>query len=223
MTKRVYKFLSAQYALDDLDRRRIKVSTIDELNDPFDLTAADTTDPRIEDAINRIIVWFREAKGLLCFSRNWDNILQWSHYAASHTGLCLGFDIPDTDAGYSQEVAYQPGLLVVQSPADVNYEFANRLLRTKHEIWSYEQELRMFVQLNDPRDDNGLRWFDFGESLNLREIIVGVNCSVEDAAKVVEIHERYLDTVELAWASLRKDAFPLLRTPSPPPWLVPEN
>jgi len=225
MSKRVYKFLSAPNALDDLNRHRIKLSTIDELNDPFDLTAVDTTHPAIDDAIAKLVMSFRKTRGLLCFSRNWDNILLWSHYANCHTGICLGFDIPDTqaDGEYDLEVSYQPRLLTVQSPADVNLEFANRLLRTKYEVWSYEQELRVFVQLNDPPDEKRLNWFNFGKRLDLKEVVVGAQCSPEDARKVIQVHQRYSDTVELAWACLRKDAFSLIRRTSPPQWLIPEN
>ena len=92
---------------------------------------------------------FRSGNGLLCFSRNWDNLLMWSHYGASHTGLCLGFDIPDEEGGYDMEVRYQPNVLKIRMPDDVNFDLVNRLLRPKHESWSYEQESRVFVKLND--------------------------------------------------------------------------
>jgi hypothetical protein len=95
MSKRVYKFMSAQHGLSNLENRRLKVSTIDDLNDPFDLASIDFTDPIIENAIAATIIGWRGKNGLLCFSRNWDNLLLWTHYGASHTGLCLGFDIPD--------------------------------------------------------------------------------------------------------------------------------
>ncbi len=41
------------------------------------------------------------------------------------------------------------------------------MLRTKHESWSYEQEVRLIVKLNDPPDEKGLRWYDFGPQLEL--------------------------------------------------------
>jgi hypothetical protein len=90
MRKRVYKFTSAYYGLMDLEQRHLKLSTIDDLNDPFDLSSVDTTDPQINNALTAYIQHFRANYGLLCFSRNWDNLLLWSHYGASHTGLCFG-------------------------------------------------------------------------------------------------------------------------------------
>lgn len=50
MSKRVYKFTLAQYGISSLQEKRLKVSTIADLNDPFDLCALDTTDPVISDA-----------------------------------------------------------------------------------------------------------------------------------------------------------------------------
>lgn len=152
MSKRVYKFTFAQYGISNLQNRRLKLSTVDDLNDPFDLCPLDTRDPAIEGAVNAIIVNFRRTVAILCFSRNWDNLLLWSHYGASHTGICLGFDIPDGNPGanYDADVLYQPSLLQIRCREDVNLDLANRLHRTKHESWSYEREVRMFVQLNDP-------------------------------------------------------------------------
>jgi hypothetical protein len=75
MRKRVYKFRSAEFGLLNLKERRLKLSTIDDLNDPFDLCSLDTTDPAIEHALNAYIQHFRRTTGLLCFSRNWDNLL----------------------------------------------------------------------------------------------------------------------------------------------------
>jgi hypothetical protein len=45
---RVYNFLAAQWAEDDLAKNRIKISRFDDLNDPFELLAAQlrSRDPR---------------------------------------------------------------------------------------------------------------------------------------------------------------------------------
>jgi len=220
MSKRVYKFTSAPYGIGNLQNKRLKLSTIDELNDPFDLCPLNTTDPAIEAAVEAVIGNFRRTKAILCFSRNWDNLLLWSHYGASHTGICLGFDIPDGDPGanYDTDVLYQPNLLQIRRPEDVNFDLANRLHRTKHESWSYEQEVRMFVQLNDPPDAMGLRWIDFGPILELKEVIIGAQCSPGDSKIVGDALKPYGDSVKCSWAGMRPDAFLLVRQDHPPNW-----
>jgi Protein of unknown function (DUF2971) len=221
MGKRVYKFTSAEYGISNLKTRRLKLSTIDDLNDPFDLCAIDTTDPIMEKVLEANVINFRGRIGLLCFSRNWDNLLLWSHYAASHTGLCLGFDAPDGPPGdgYDLDVHYQPSLLQVSAPSDVNQDLIIRMFRTKHECWSHEQEVRLFVKLNDPPDMKGLWWFDFGPNLELKEVIVGSQCSAKNLKAIAGTLKDYGEAVRCTWAYMRKDAFLLVQHDFPPPWL----
>jgi len=71
-------------------------------------------------------------KGLLCFSRHWHNPVLWAHYADSHKGLCLGFDVPDGD----RDVAY------VERPIKLTHldlSVADSMLFTKYEHWRYER------------------------------------------------------------------------------------
>ena len=218
MSKRIYKFTSVEHGISSLQNRRLKLSTIDDLNDPFDLSPVDTTHPIIAKAIGELIASWRGKNGLLCFSRNWDNLLMWSHYAVSHTGLCLGFDIPDASPAFDIDVHYQPNVLQIKRRDDVNLDLVARLLRTKHESWSYEQEVRVFVALNDPPDAKGLRWFDFGPQLDLREVIIGSQCSPAICETVVEALKPYGDTVKCFWAGMRPDAFLLVRQDNPPGW-----
>jgi hypothetical protein len=44
-----------------------------------------------EIAHSRFLKRLHEEVGVLCFSEKYDNILMWSHYAKSHTGLCVEF------------------------------------------------------------------------------------------------------------------------------------
>jgi hypothetical protein len=156
----------------------------------------------------------------LCFSRNWDNLLLWSHYGASHTGVCLAFEIPDGDPGanYDTDVLYQPNLLQIRRSEDVNFDLANRLLRTKHESWSYEQEVRMFVGLNDPPDAKGLNWIEFGAHLVLKAVIIGAQCHPSVSKEVEEAVKPYGDVVKCWWAGMRPDAFLLVKQDHPPLW-----
>lgn len=42
---RVYHFLSARWGLDDLGKKRLKIATFDDLNDPFELFVFDMSNP----------------------------------------------------------------------------------------------------------------------------------------------------------------------------------
>ena len=222
MSKRVYKFTKADHAIGSLQSRRLKLSTIDDLNDPFDQYSVDVTDPAIETATQNYIIHFRSTKGMLCFSRNWDNLLLWSHYGDSHKGICLGFDIPEGTVGanYDTDVLYQPNVIQIHNSEELTYDLVNRLLRTKHESWSYEQEVRMFVELKNPPDSKGLRWSDFGPLLELREVIIGAQADPNVSNAVRAALEPYGDAVACRWAGMRKDAFLLVKLEHPPDWQV---
>jgi hypothetical protein len=43
---RVYKFLTSEYAIKDIWERKLKISEISDLNDPFELIPCDLSDPR---------------------------------------------------------------------------------------------------------------------------------------------------------------------------------
>jgi hypothetical protein len=220
MSKRVYKFTGAEYGISNLHNKRLKLTTIKDMNDPFDLCPLDTSNPAVSNAADVLISQFWNTKAILCFSRNWDNLLLWSHYGASHAGICLGFDIPEREPGtdYETDVLYQPNLLQVRSPQDVNLELANRLPRTKHESWSYEQEVRMFLDLNDPPDEKGLNWVEFGPLLVLKEVIIGAQCDPTTSKKVEEAVKPYGDAIRCWWAGMRTDAFLLVKQDHPPHW-----
>ena len=141
-------------------------------------------------------------------------------FKAKSLRVCLGFDIPVGDPGsnYDTDVLYQPNLLQIRGPEDVTEDLANRLLRTKHESWSYEQEVRMFGDLNDPADAKGLNWIEFGPDLVLKEVIIGAQCDPTVSKKIEDAVKPYGDSVKCCWAGMRTDAFLLVKQDHPPHW-----
>jgi hypothetical protein len=101
---------------------------------------------------------------------------------------------------------------------DIDFSMMDRLLRTKHESWSYDQEVRVFVGLNDPPHSNGLRWAEFGPLLELREVIIGAQADPAISTKMRETLKPYGDSVQSYWAGMRHDAFLLVRQDHPPDW-----
>lgn len=92
---RLYHFLNERYGLEDLREKRLKIGRIVELNDPFEFIGVDLSDPRFRKSMEKTKKDLSEKVGVLCFSKNWNDPVQWAHYADGHKGLCLGFDIPD--------------------------------------------------------------------------------------------------------------------------------
>jgi hypothetical protein len=171
---RVYHFVGRDHGLDDVRRRRLKIATVADVNDPFELV------PSSKDKIvrQRFRIWrthFDQRFGMLCFSRGWRNPVQWSHYAAKHTGLCLGFDIPTkllTKVRYTAR-RLQARVDAIEGGGPVAQKEMLKVLSTKYEHWRYESEMRIFLRLNDKDPQNGLYFADFSRRLSLKEVIVG--------------------------------------------------
>jgi hypothetical protein len=180
---RVYHFLNSKYGPEAITRRRLKLARISELNDPFEFLQVSSRNPRTRARYQYLKRALSEYMGLLCFSANWRNPVQWGHYAESHRGVCLGFEI--SPAAGLVKVRYvkkriAPKLRVMRKMGPSAVEHMLDLLATKFEHWRYEQEHRLFVQLADKDEESGLYFYDFGNSehVKLREVIVGAQSQI---------------------------------------------
>jgi hypothetical protein len=184
---RVYYLTGAQYGISNLALRRIKVSRFQDLNDPFELLGVNLGDKRIRKVFKDTKEELNQMTGLLCFSRSWKNPLLWGHYAEKHTGIALGFDVPDAllmPAIYAERLAeFSIDAKTGRPPRSV----IDALVRTKFKDWSYENEVRVFVELTQDRMESGLHFEHFSDNLQLREVILGPKCSlpIEGVRKVV--------------------------------------
>ena len=167
---RVYKFLTCRYGLRAIRERRIKISQLGSINDPFELVPFDLSDPEIRRAMFSARQEFCRNRGLLCFSRHWRNPVLWAHYAESHRGLCLGFEVDD-EAPRPIEYVDRPRPITT-----VDSQLAEAMLFTKYEDWRYEEEIRLWVDLDERSGD--LYFHNLGPKLALMEIIVGAACTL---------------------------------------------
>jgi hypothetical protein len=92
--------------------------------------------------------------GVACFSRYYDNILMWSHYAKKHTGIVIGYNHDkirnDHENLLSSDVDYRlhpeklkTGKFAGDIKDFISNEYTTRKLFNKHPSWSYEQEYRL--------------------------------------------------------------------------------
>ena len=79
--------------------------------------------------------------GIVCFTEEKDNILMWSHYTNCHNGICLGFEIDDSQMEI-RKIEYS------QNYPDLDFEDiwsasgTMKILLTKSIEWQYEKEWR---------------------------------------------------------------------------------
>jgi hypothetical protein len=177
---RVYHFTSLKFGLEDLRLRRLKIATISDLNDPFDFLALGSSDRDMRIALEMLRARMSSSMGLLCFSKNWADPVQWTHYSDGHRGVCLGFDVPDS---LLRAVRYQKRRPVLNTQAleggvaGAVRQF-EKLLTVKYVHWRYGREVRQFVPLREAQSDAGRFFIPFSRILVLREVIVGCRCNL---------------------------------------------
>jgi hypothetical protein len=181
---RLYHFLETKWALDDLAKRRLRVSNIVGMNDPFEFMALALPS---REARQRIMVWrhmWSMRYGLLCLSQNCGNPLLWSHYGERHAGICLGFDVDVAErVRYVKRRAPEALLKAAAHPEGINdlMPALNALLTTKFVDWSYEDEARVFVPLGECDREGDHLFAPFSPNLVLKEIALGPVCPLLQA------------------------------------------
>jgi DUF2971 family protein len=168
---RAYKFIDLKFGLKCLREKRLKISTVHDLNDPFELLPYNVGIRNHRKALKKTRANLAAKRGLLCLSVTWHDPVMWAHYADKHRGVCLGFEIP-RDRDLWRRVSYRVGRLPF--PAAHSATDIEAMLFTKYSNWEYEQEIRMWAQLKEP--EGNLYFYDFDETLRLVEVIVGARC-----------------------------------------------
>lgn len=177
---RVYHLLNVENGMSNIALRRIRVSRVRELNDPFELFAARADNGKFQKGLQESVDEFNRNQGLLCFSKRWRNPVLWSHYASKHRGVCLGLDVADEllkDVHYTTDRI--PPKFVDDNPdKGPDERFVRDLLYTKYEHWRYEEETRAFIALDHSTIEDGSYYYPFDNSLLLGEVILGPLCEI---------------------------------------------
>jgi hypothetical protein len=176
-----------------------------DLNDPFELLGLNSHVRLIRRAAKSHKKDQDSNFGLLCFSKNWNDPLLWSHYGEKHRGLCLGFDLRESkvEAVKYEDRRIRTELDLGQGDALRIPTYLQRLPRvTKARCWNYEQEVRVFIPLIEAKLEGKLHFWPFNDDLRLVEVIIGP----ESNESVVALEraagpEVYVSKARLAWRS----------------------
>lgn len=206
---RVYHFVNRKFGIQDLQRRRLKVARIADLNDPFEMIGPMSRDREIRATFEMIKAVFSAYIGVTCFSKSWSNPVHWSHYADGHHGLCLGFDVPDT---LLRRVTYHKNrisidLSALKSGLPSAMRELEKLLTAKYAHWQYEDEVRSFVSFSQCRSERGRHFLPFSNAMDLKEVIVGHRCALTRA----ELDENLGDLVSRTVVAKARLAFQSFR------------
>ena len=148
---KLYHFTRKDFGLSILRDKRIKISRINELNDPFEFMGVDLSNDDDHQAMNLLKEDLSTDRGIVSFSENWTNPLLWAHYAASHRGLCLGFDVSDS---LLMKVKYQDERISSKEPRR-QIEMANALADKCNDNNLSTDEIERLIQEQTDEDQSG--------------------------------------------------------------------
>ncbi len=217
--KRVYHFCNETYGLENLKKKRLKVATIHDLNDPFELLSHKLPEIGLRGTVVSLKNDVAEKIGLLCFSTSYDSPVQWAHYSDKHRGVCLGFDIDEDDL---LSVKYRSTRL--RTPREHKFDeqaqkkWLEDFVSTKYSHWKYEKEQRVFVNLSGLDKTDTIFFQPISERIRLRQVIVGCRSNIS-RSEMASALSGYEDVVEVFKARMAFNSFRIVRNRSEKLWL----
>ncbi len=134
----------------------------------------DKLNDSINDFNNKIFNFIDERFGVASLTTSYNNPLMWSHYAASHKGICIEYDFKDIIRNkedikiFLDEVIYSDQRITIDSNLmdkvdlkDIESKGKIDLLKlfigglfNKHKVWEYETEWRSIVIVDEQKNFN---------------------------------------------------------------------
>jgi hypothetical protein len=143
--------------------------------------------------------------GVFSLSEKQNDILMWGHYAASHTGICIGFATLEMNDALHR-IVYQDERPVINPMRDQATLIEKGLL-TKSSQWAYEREWRILGRQQIGR-------VGISQSA-IRGIILGARISASDEALVRQWAKDGFLTVSWFRARLSDTSFSMTIEPVP--------
>ncbi|MBH0040929.1 MULTISPECIES: DUF2971 domain-containing protein [unclassified Pseudoalteromonas] len=137
-----YKYKSLdnfEFLLDLIIKERIYAASHHELNDPMEgVVKVDGTIPKEkEQEWEELIKKFR----IVCFSRDKDSPLMWSHYADGARGCVVEFQLLENQIFHKVSYLKKPSI----TEKHISMDKAAEILLYKEKPWKYEAESRCLI------------------------------------------------------------------------------
>jgi hypothetical protein len=162
-----------------------------------------TLDKHFRDSVNNV----RKGVRIFCLSEANDNVMMYSHYADSHRGLCIEFQVQNDPFFELLNCVSYPEKIPQVHPFDgdkfrTQAEIVDFEIRTKSISWSYEKEWRIIKQEPDPS------FYNFGPNV-LTALIFGFQTPQEDRFLVEDIVRDRKPSIQLKEAVKIEKSFNL--------------
>lgn len=176
---RVFHFMQKKYALENIRKSRLKIATLNDMNDPYEFHIS--FDGGTQKDAENIRNHYDPIVGFLCFSRCLGNPVQWAHYADKHRGICMEFEIRD-DCFLKVDYLKSPNLISAKR-ANWQKELVSATCQ-KYKGWKYEQEYRIPIVLKSDEalkdNESGLYFRNFSDGFSPSKIYTGIRCELSN-------------------------------------------
>lgn len=218
---KIYRYLAANWALKTLQERRLKISRIKELNDPFKWwVGAFADDPNHREAgraaFNTFVDRLNDRFGIISHSAELSDPVIWSHYADGHKGIVIEFD------HYLVESLHPVSYCHVLPTIDVAHligssfdpAYTSSILKTalarKSPSWAYEKEYRVHFDLTSDCQEMDEMFFSAIPEDFLKRVILGVRCQTSEEEVEDALRQGGFTDVEVVRAHLSETSFEIL-------------
>ncbi|PKH28468.1 DUF2971 domain-containing protein [Shewanella sp. ALD9] len=187
---KLFHFLPEVWALEAINKQRLKISKYSDFNDPFELTAMSLGDRIDRRLINESKRKLDEKLRVLCCSASWNSPLLWGHYGDKHKGVALELEVPDKAA---EAISYRKsreqvdlGDLFSQRDEESKRRFF-KLCNTKYIEWGYEDEYRVQFTQEDFYSEGDHDFYDLGTEIKITGIVLGALNKTLTKSKVHDV------------------------------------
>ena len=168
-----------QFALDIFVNQRLFAASFESLNDPMEghyvYEPGTLTRSQIRSLYGR-----KKELGIVALSKTPSNMLMWSYYAESNSGMAVGVEIAK-GSSETVPIEYVDELTLEQDHPNI----AMRVLSKKLKPWSHEQEYRVFTRGSDY------------VGVKIKEIVFGLTVNSRTKELVTKVATKFCPRVSI--------------------------